>query len=315
MITQEAWYIEQTENILNGIDNRAEEAKERQKEWNEIKRVYQKEVKVPYIKSLKPFDIEEIEEESGEEAKIKEFAYSDINPYFSERVVKRINRELKQIEINQRIAKENEKTHIFWLFKYLFGNENKDTVKKYKKEERERIKRIRKFKAIEDKRIKDKTPVKHYDYTVSTDKLREDRNMGANHNTSKRMLKQIEVKDLQLKGLKKTHSILRYLKKHGDSDNIIKSVLVFASDIIHDSDPFEVLPLLNDMQIDIWKLIEREGKEKNDPIETETDKLKRYMCYSNKLENLRSYGISYKNLVRADKQKVKELRKEKDLII
>ena len=308
MITEEAWYIEQTENILNGVDNYTEEAKERIEKWNEIKRVYQRDIKIPYIKTLKPFDIEE--EDIEEEAKVKEFAYSDINPYFSERIVKRIDRELKQIEMNKKIAKENEKTKIFWLFKYLFGNENKDIVKKYKKEERERIKRVRKFKEREAKFTKDKTPVKHYDYTVSTAKLREDRNMGANHNTSKRTLKQIDVKALQLKAVKKTHKILRKLKEEGVNKNFLKSVTIYAGEVISESDPYQIIPILNEMQQDVFRIDQRDEN-----LETDIEKLKRYMCYSNKLENLRSYGISYKNLVRADKEKVKELRKEKDLII
>ena len=303
MITQEAWYIEQTENILNGVlDGLSAQKREGylrwKREWNALK---------PYEE--KHFPLVEIEEEI-EEVKVKEFAYSNINPYFSERIVKRIDRELKQIEINQRIAKENEKTHIFWLFKYLFGNENKDTVKKYKKEERERIKRVRKFKEREAKLTKDKTPVKHYDYTVSTDKLREDRNMGANHNTSKRTLKQIDVKALQLKAVKKTHKILRKLKEKGVNKNFLKSVTIYAGEVISESDPYQIIPILNEMQQDVFRIDQRDEN-----LETETDKLKRYMCYSNKLENLRSYGISYKNLVRADKEKVKELRKEKDLII
>lgn len=312
MLKEEDWFKNQTENILNGIDNRSEEAKERIEEWNEIKRVYQRDVKEPYIKTLKPFDIKE--EETEEEAKVKDFAYSNINPYFSERIVKRIDRELKQIETNKRIAKENEKTKIFWLFKYLFGNENKNTVKKYKKEERERIKRVRKFKEREAKLTKDKTPIKHYDYTVSTDKLREDRNLGANHNTSKRMLKQIEVLNLQVKARKKAQAILRGIKKQQKkgvvSNNYLRSLTIFINDIVTDIEPYEVIGILHDLQIESS---ESHNIENTDLEESETEKLKRYMCYSNKLENLRSYGISYKNLIRADKEKVNELRKEKDL--
>lgn len=307
MLEHEEWFKNQTENILNGIDNRNEEMKESDKRWEEIKRAYQRDIKETYIKSLKPFDIEEEPEEEINE-RIKEFAYSDINPYKSERVMKRIDRELREAIKRESIAKENEKTKLFWLFSFLFGkNENKDIVKKYKKEERERIKRVRIFQEREMKRTKDKTPIKHYDYTVSTAKFREDRNIGANHNTSKRTLKQIDIKEMQLKALKKTHKILRELKKKNVDKNFLKSVTVFAGEVISDSDPGEVMPILSELQKDVFKVDTRE--EENTDIEN----LKRYMDYSNRLENLRSYGISYKNLIAKDKREVKEMRKLKEI--
>ena len=310
MIITEPWYIQQTENILNGTNERTEETKESEKKWSQIKEQYQKNIKEPYIESLKTFDIE-IEEEQEEEVKLKEFAYSDVNMYFSERTVKRIDRELREIEFNKEIADKNEKTRLYYLFSFLFGkNENKDVVKKYKKEERERKERIRFFKEKQAKLTKDRTPIKHYDYTMSTQKLREDRNMGANHNTSKRKLKEIEVMKLQEKTRKKAHKILRHLKelktKDKINDNYLRSLTIYITDIIADIEPYDAIPILNELQKDAFT-----NNERKELIETDTDKLIRYMDYSNQLEALRNYGISYKNLVNKDKRELNELQKER----
>ena len=313
-IVDQIWYIEQTENILKGIDKRTEEAKESERAWKETKESYQKDIKIPYIESLKPFDID-AEEEESESEKVKGFAYSEINPYLSERIIKRIDKELRQKEINERIAKDNEKTKLFWLFSFLFGkNENKDIVKRYKKEEKERKERIRIFKEKDLKKIRDRTPIKSYDYTVSTQKLHEDRNFGANHNISKRKLKQIEVMKLQEKSLRKAHKILRQLKtmkaKDEVTDNYLKSLTIYISDIISDIEPYEVIEILNELQKDAFVNDQRQEIKEND-----TDKLIRYMDYSNQLEALRNYGISYKNLVNKDKKELKELQKERSIDI
>ena len=307
MITDERWYIEQTENILNGVlDGLSEKKREKYLEWRQRDLALLK----PYIDKTIYSKIEDIEEETESE-KVKEFAYSEINSYLSERVIKRIDKELRQIEINKGIAKDNEKTKLFWLFSFLFGkNENKDIVKKYKKEERERKERIRIFKGKQAKRVHDKTKIKSYDYTVSTQKLHEDRNFGANHNISKRKLKQIEVMKLQEKSLRKAHKILRQLKTmkaKGDiNDNYLKSLTIYISDIISDIEPYEVIEILNELQKDAFV-----NNQRKEIIENDTDKLIRYMDYSNQLEALRNYGISYKNLVSKDKREVKELQKER----
>lgn len=299
MITEEIWYIDQTDTILRSRFG---------KESNWMKKL---DAETKLNNRFRKMEYIDIEEEIKEEAKVKEFAYSDVNSYKSERIENRITRELNQIDINKRIAKENEKTKLYWLFSFLFGkNENKDIVKKYRKEEKERVKRVRIFKEKELKKIKDRTPTKHYDYTVSTQKLHEDRNFGANHDVSKRKLKQMEVMKLQEKTLRKSHKILRHLKelktKGKVTDNYLKSLTIYITDIISDIEPYEAIPILNELQKDAFI-----NDQRKELIETDTDKLIRYMSYSNQLEALRKFGISYKNLVSKDKRELKELLKEK----
>ena len=305
MITQETWYIKQTDNILR---ERFGTVSAWMRKLDSETKIRNCNHKIEYI---------EIEEEP-EEVKVKEFAYSDvfaysdINPYKSERIEKRITRELRQIIQNEEIAKENEKTKMFWLFRFLFSkNENKDTEKYYKREERERIIRVRKYNERRAKLIKDQTPLKHYDYTVSTPKLREDRNMGANHNTTKRKLKQIEVMKLQEIARKKAHKILRKLKtmqQKGElTTDYLKSLSIYITDIISDIEPYEAIDILNELQKDAFAMDQR----KNIP-ENESEKLMRYMDYSNRLGCLRENGISYKNLITKEQRELKELIKQKE---
>ena len=300
MITQETWYIKQTDNIL----------RERFGTVSGWMRNIDSETKIRNVN--RKIEYVEIEKEPEEEVKVKEFAYSDTNPYKSERIEKRITRELRQIIQNEEIAKENEKTKMFWLFRFLFSkNENKDTEKYYKREERERITRVRKYNERRAKIINDQTPLKHYDYTVSTAKLREDRNMGANHNTTKRKLKQIEVMKLQEIARKKAHKILRKLKtmqQKGElTTDYLKSLSIYITDIISDIEPYEAIDILNELQKDAFAMDQR----KNLP-ENESEKLMRYMDYSNRLGRLRENGISYKNLITKEQRKLKELIKQKE---
>lgn len=302
-IGEEAWFKSQTERILKGIDKREPEVRELNRNLSEAKREYQINVKIPYIASLEPR--EEIEEEE-EEPKIKDFAYSELNPYFSLYVENRITRELREFEISEGIAKKNRLTDLFFLFNFLSKNPNRDLIRKYKKEERERKERVRIAKT--KRKTEDRTVKVSYDYTVSTQKLKEDRNTGAAHNTSKRQLKQLEVKALQFKALQKVHKILRELKKRGAEPNFLKSVVVYAGEIINDTEPEEVLIILNDLQKDLYQKIKEEEEPK-----TDIENLKRYMQYSNRLEDLREYGISFKNLVNKDKRELKTLKEAEAL--
>ena len=305
MIEEETWYIKQTDNILR---ERFGTVSAWMRKLDSETKIRNCNHKIEYI---------EIEEEP-EEVKVKEFAYSDvfaysdINPYKSERIEKRITRELRQIIQNEEIAKENEKTKMFWLFRFLFSkNENKDTEKYYKQQERERIIRVRKYNERQAKLIKNQTSLKHYDYTVSTAKLREDRNMGANHNTTKRKLKQIEVMKLQEIARKKAHKILRKLKtmqQKGElTSDYLKSLSIYITDIISDIEPYEAIDILNELQKDAFAMDQR----KNIP-ENESEKLMRYMDYSNRLGCLRENGISYKNLITKEQRELKELIKQKE---
>ena len=299
-IEEETWYIKQTDNILRERFGIVSTWMRKIDNETKIKNCNRK---IEYV---------EIEEEPEEEVNVKDFAYSDTNPYKSERIEKRITRELRQIIQNEEIAKENEKTKMFWLFHFLFSkNENKDTVKYYKKQERERVIRVREYKERQAKLTKNKTPLKHYDYTVSTAKLREDRNMGANHNTTKRKLKQIEVMKLQEIARKKAHKILRKLKtmqQKGElTSEYLKSLSIYITDIISDIEPYEAIDILNELQKDAFAMDQR----KNIP-ENGTEKLMRYMDYSNRLGCLREYGISYKNLITKEQRELKELIKQKE---
>lgn len=301
-IEEEEWFKSQTERILSGIDKREPEIRENNRKLEVMKREYQINVKLPYIGSLKLSDYEEEEESPG--LQIKEFAYSEVNPLYSLYTVNRIDRELREREIREGIANKNRLTDLFYLFNFLFKNPNKDLIRKYKKEERERKERIRVFK--DNRKIEDRIVKVSYDYTVSSQKLKEDRNTGAAHNTSKRQLKQIEIKALQYKALRKVHTILRDLKENrGAEPNFLKSVVIYCGDVIKDSEPEEVLSILTDLQKEMYREIKAE-----EPI-PEIENLKKYMEYSNRLESLREFGVSFNLLVNRDKRELKELKKAK----
>lgn len=302
-IEEKAWFKNQTERIFKGIDKREPEVRELNKKWSQMQREYQINVKLPYIASLEPRSYEEEEEEP--ELQIKVFAYSEINPYFSQYVSNRITRELREREVREKIAKKNRYTDLFFLFNSLWKNPNRDLIRKYKKEERERKERV--IIAKKNRKTEDRTVKVSYDYTVSSQKLKEDRNTGAAHNTSKRQLKQLEIKALQFKALQKVHKILRELKNRGAEDSFLKSVVIYAGDIISDSEPEEVLKILNELQTDLYRKIKEEEEPK-----TEIENLKRYMMYSNRLEDLREFGVSFNLLVNRDKRELKELKKAKE---